>query len=218
MEEKLMMLNQEVIVDNVKRQLAELTPDKYGWKRTPHKALMRLSTFLSYALFSRKKWDFGEPNVDLGIDEFGRSVFEGMKLYVNILNKRGIKLNTVLVQGSRVKGKWKPTSDIDVTIISEDFPRKKGYPQFFNKLHYLKTLFRLTDIPLGMGVEPSFCCTKKDFMAMLEDFDVHALDAIYYGKIIYDDGFWKDVKNKFKQIEIKYELDKTDLKKMLFVV
>jgi hypothetical protein len=222
MKERLTMLTQNVILENVEKQLAEWTPEKYGWKRKPHKALMRMFNFFSYITFGRRKWNLDQGNMELGIDEFGRSVFDGMQMYVNILKRRGIKFNTILVQGSRAKGRWKPTSDIDVTIISEDFPRKNVYtqdfPRFMRKIFGFRRWFMLSDIPLGMGVEPSFCCNTKDFMQMLENFDIHALDAIHYGKIIYDDGFWQEARDRFREIETKYELDKTDLKRMLLVV
>jgi predicted nucleotidyltransferase len=217
------MLTQDIIVDNVRKQLTGWTSAKYGWKRVPHKALMEIYKFFPYVLFGRRKWSNGKSEIDLGTDEFGRSVFAGLQLYVDILKNRGIKLNTVLVQGSRAKGRWKPTSDVDVTIISEDFPRKKEskskqFPAFINKFLQIKRNLSFLDIPLSMGIEPSFVCTKQDFMDMLENFDIHALDAIYYGEIIYDDGFWQEASDRFRMIEMKYNLDKTDLKRMISVV
>jgi predicted nucleotidyltransferase len=212
------MLTQNIILDNVKKQLAEWIPEKYGWKRKPHQASTRLQIFFLYTLFGWKKWGLEKGDVQLGIDQFGRSVFRGMQIYVNILKRRGIKLDTVLVQGSRAKGRWKPTSDIDVTIISEDFSSKKKFPWPINKLFGFRKKFQLSSIPLCMSIEPSFCCSREDFMRMLERFDIHALDAIYYGKVIYDKGFWQEAKKRFKETEIKYKLHKTDLRRMLSIL
>lgn len=207
-----------MILDNAEEQLAEWIPEKYGWKRNPHRALMRMYKFVGYIIFGKRQWNSDKPSMELGIDEFRRSVLEGMRIYVDILKRRGIKLNAVLVQGSRAKGKWKPTSDIDVTIIADNLPKKKHYPWPLNKLFGLKRWLLLSDIPLCMGVEATFTCSKNHFSQMLENFDIHALDAMYYGKLIYDDGFWKETRNRFEKINMKYELDKTDLKKMLFIL
>ena len=40
---------------------------------------------------------------------------------VRALEKRGIRVREVYVFGSRVRGDWLKTSDIDVVIVSEDF-------------------------------------------------------------------------------------------------
>ena len=212
------MWTTEKILAHVDKQISTWMPEKYGWTRFPHRTYMRFYKILGHMLVGHKKWDSRSVNHVLGIDEFGRDVAEGMQRYVEILKRRGLKLNTVLVLGSRAKGRSKPSSDIDVTIIAENLPVVKKYPKPLNRIIGLKRWFLLSDIPLFMDLEPSSCHNKAEFLEKLKSFDRTALDAVYYGSVQYDDGFWKEVKATYAKIEKKYSLDETDLKQKLFVL
>ena len=74
----------------------------------------------------------------------------------------------------------------------------------------------MSDRPLYLGIEPSGCCSKEEFLERLRSFDIQALDAIFYGRVIYDDGFWDVAKAQYTEIECKYGLDPLYLKKLLF--
>ena len=52
----------------------------------------------------------------------------------------------------------------------------------------------------------------------LKKCDIHALDAIFYGKVIYDDGFWQIAKDEYKKIKKQNNLNEISLKEMLFIV
>jgi predicted nucleotidyltransferase len=212
-----MALKQQVVLKKVQKQLAEWIPEKYGWKRIPHRIIMRSYKRLASTTIGRKRWESNELDNSLGIDEFGRSVFEGMQIYVSMLQKRGLKLQTVLVLGSRAKGKWKPSSDIDAIVIADSLAKKEDYPWPLDKLMDLRELFKLSDIPLCMGLEASLLSGDR-FLKMLKEFDIHALDAMYYGKIIYDNGYWQKATGIFRNLEQEYCLDKINLKRMLFVL
>jgi predicted nucleotidyltransferase len=208
-------MKQKEIIMHVDTQLAEWLPEKFGWKRGPHRAYMRIYKIISHILVGRKKWK-SLTNQDFGVDEFGRSINYGVLQYVEILKSRGLRLNTVLVMGSRAKGRWKPSSDVDLTIIAENLPKIKNYPPPLNRIVMLKRWFLLSDIPLFMDVEPSQCSNKDVFLQKLNSFDIHALDAIYYGKPIYDDGFWNATKTMYEKTEKELDLQNTDLKEKLY--
>lgn len=210
---------QRIVLNKVQKQLSEWVPEKYGWKRTPHRAITRLKKFFTFMIFGKKMWRSNKPNMEFGTDAFGRSVFEGMQIYVQILLKRGIDLKTVLVTGSRVKAKWKSTSDVDVLIIADTFAKKtrRAYPWPLDKVVSLREHILSSDTPLCMGLEASFV-SSTDFLTMIENFDIHALDVMYYGKPVYDNGYWQEALRLFNRLKNEYDLDKTDLKKMLFVL
>lgn len=147
----------------------------------------------------------GKKAFDFGIDEFGRDVYNGVISYLKVLKKRDLDLNAVLVLGSRAKGRGKPKSDVDLLVIASNLP--KG----------LKRHLVLLDNPIWMGIEPCGC-TKEEFLRWLEEFRLIALDAMYYGKLVYDDGFWSEAKKKFTKMEKKYALQKTNLKERLSVI
>lgn len=189
---------------------------KYCWKRIPHKIIMKIHKDVCNR-FGKGEIGLGEQTSELGVDESGRDVRNGVVYYVEILKKRGVKVHTVLVLGSRAKGRSKPDSDVDVLIVASDLPGRTIpiFPSLAQKILGIRRWFLLSDWPICMGIEPSGCCSKEEFLQRLEDFELEALDAMYYGKIVCDDGFWLEANKKFKEIEEKYEFDKKQLKRML---
>jgi hypothetical protein len=79
----------------------------------------------------------------------------------------------------------------------------------------LKRCIILSDRPLYLGIEPSECCSKDEFLKKLEMFDINALDALLHGRVIYDDGFWLKAREKGKEIMSKHGLSEELLKRVL---
>jgi predicted nucleotidyltransferase len=140
---------------------------------------------------------------DLGVDQFGRKVNKFIVHYVELLKRRGLNVSTVVALGSRAKGRGKPDSDVDLLVISTDL-EKKGL------LSSVKRHFLLSDMPICIGIEPSGC-TKSEFLRRLANFDITALDAMYYGKIVYDDGFWSEVEKAFAKMKKECDFDQLHL-------
>lgn len=205
--------SQVAILKRIEKQLQDRIQMKHQWKKNVKTTFLKAYKTICYLIYGRRNWNRirKKQNPDLGVDQFGRDVTEGMLTYVELLKKRGFQVHTVVVLGSRVKGRWKPESDVDVTLIVSNVPNEKGFLG-------LKRWLLLSDRNICMGIEPSGCCSRREFLHLLENFDLMALDALYYGKVIYDDGFWVKVKEKFREIENKYELQKLSIKKMLFFV
>lgn len=150
-----------------------------------------------------------------GCDLYGRDVEDGLLKYIRVLMSRNVNVHTVIVLGSRAKGRWTPESDVDVTIIASNLP-PEGKNIISKRFFDMVKRVILSDRPLYLGVEPSGCCSKDEFLRRLKNFDTQVLDAIYYGKVIYDDGFWKTVKDEYDRIKMVYELDDSLMKKLLF--
>jgi hypothetical protein len=208
-----MVLSQTAILEKIEKQLQERIQMKYGWRKKVKSTLLKMHKTFCHQIFARSNWNTRAKikNLDLGVDQFGRSVVEGMLAYVELLRRRGFQVHTVVVLGSRAKGRWKPDSDVDVTAIISNVLKEEGFLG-------IKRWLLLSDRPIFMGIETSGCCSKKEFLCLLENFNLMALDAMYYGKVIYDDGFWIEVKERFQKMEKKYELQKIPLKKMLFAI
>ena len=128
---------------------------------------------------------------NLGIDELGVDV----KVYVeefkrSILEKLGGTVKSIVVFGSRVRGQWRPWSDIDILVIvktlSEDIERFKLIPY----------------VPLVQV----WMYTEEEFYESLRKFDIALLDALEHGIIIYDDGFWSRAKEYFQKFKSEWEL------------
>jgi predicted nucleotidyltransferase len=149
-----------------------------------------------------------------GADELGRDVEDGLNRYIELLRKRKVQIHTVIVLGSRVKREWRPQSDIDVTVIASDLPTE-GTAALTRRIGSLRRRILLSDKPLFIGIEPSGCCSRKEFLERLRRFDVSALDAVFYGRIIFDDGFWKKALEKYEEMDKEYALSELPLKILL---
>lgn len=151
----------------------------------------RMRKNLAYALFGVRNFNIHEgiPTCDFGLDEFGRNVSEGLAYYTQLLRTRGVDVSTVLVLGSRAKRRFTPQSDVDAIVIARNLPVDRRAKKRV-----------LSDAPIFMGIQPDGF-TPEDFLKSLSDFDMQVLDTVYYGKVIYDDGFWLQVRGKFDQLD-----------------
>jgi len=210
---------QKEIMKKIENEVRRKLEEKNSYRKKVKTIIERNFKKLFYRVFSSpevsiKKYD---GNSRFGCDEFGRDVEDGLRKYIAILKSRNIKIHTLIVLGSRAKGSWTPKSDIDITIIMET-PMKKGKNFVSKRLFHLIERFILSDRPLYLGIELSGCCSKEEFLKRLRSFDLQALDAVVYGKIIYDDGFWKIVRLEYEKIKRKFGLDDLSLKELLFPV
>ena len=130
----------------------------------------------------------GFEALDFGVDEFGERVADHIEAYIRALKERGIKLRSIVVFGSRARGDYKPWSDVDVLVVAEN----------------LSELRRWEVLWIG-EVEPRGY-TSKELIDALWSLDMTSLDACYEGKVVYDDGFWKQAIKEFKKVKRRYRL------------
>jgi len=200
-------------------QIQKAVERKIAMKKSFRKKLKRmLKEFTQRLLFiflpSTIKIKEYNGNSRFGCDRLGRDVEDGLQKYIRMLKSRNLQISTVVVLGSRAKGLWKPNSDVDVTIIANNLPKeRKNF--VIKRLLDLKRNLILSDIPLNLCIEPSGCCSEEEFLIKLEKFDINALDAVLYGCVIYDEGFWPKVKEKYRELKEKYCLNDKLLKEIL---
>ncbi len=149
------------IMSEIREQVKHRLSQKYSWKRVPYTSIGKLPNRIGKAL--TKKHPTKPRLIDqanFGFDQRGRDVASGLKEYVKILLKRNVKLHTVIVLGSRAKGRAKPESDIDVTVIASNLPGKSSpeFPSIPHKILNFRRSLMLNDAPLCMGIQPSLCC------------------------------------------------------------
>jgi len=206
----------QLILRHIENQIRRKLKMKRGYRK---RAKVILEKTLRW--FSRKTVFPSDMKVQqyvgdslFGCDELGRDVEDGLQKYVSLLRTRGVRMHTVIVLGSRAKETWKPESDIDVTIVADDLP-KEGRNFLTRRLLDLRRRIILSDRPIRMGIEPSGCCSREEFLKRMEQFDVQALDAVLYGQVIYDDGFWQTAKVNFKELAKKHGLEELALRRLL---
>ncbi|BAA29478.1 nucleotidyltransferase domain-containing protein [Pyrococcus horikoshii] len=99
---------------------------------------------------------------------------------------------TVILFGSYARGDYNRTSDFDIVVISD---RLDGNP-----LERTKPLYALNEDFLPVDI---IAYTREEFLKALENLSPTALDAISYGKVLYDDGFYKIAREKFEELKRK---------------
>ena len=202
------------IKEAVEKKLAMKKSIRKKLKRRLEEVLQKIQLILFPLSKKIKQYD-GKSR--FGCDKFGRDVEDGLDKYIRILKSRNLCIHTVVVLGSRAKGSWNSNSDVDVTIIASNLPNGGRNP-ITKRLYSLRRKLILSDRPLNLGIEPSGCCSREEFLKKLRSLDLQALDAVIYGQVIYDDGFWNIVRSEYEKIKRKFGLDNLPLKKLLFPV
>jgi predicted nucleotidyltransferase len=102
----------------------------------------------------------------------------------------------IILYGSRAKGTFTPSSDIDIIVLSDNFEND-----------FLSRIKDLIDInSSALPIEP-LGYTKVEFETMLRSFKITALDAIHEGKPFFGEDYFNNLKKKL------HELEKTGLYK-----
>lgn len=96
----------------------------------------------------------------------------------------------IILYGSRAKGTFTNTSDIDIIVISNNFET-----DFLSRIKYLidANTSMLPFEPLGY--------TEDEFETMLQSCKITALDAVQEGKALYGEDYFNNLKQKFKELE-----------------
>lgn len=97
----------------------------------------------------------------------------------------------IILYGSRAKGTFTDTSDLDIIVISNNFEN-----DFLARIKYLidsnTSMFPIE--PLGY--------TEAEFETMLQSFKITALDAVKEGIPLYGEDYFNKLKQQFKELEI----------------
>jgi hypothetical protein len=206
----------KAILNKVESDVAKKLIEKKSWRKKVKDDLGILRRKLLRLIFADTRWEvkqFDQAS-PFGYDRLGRDVSDGIQKYVRFLFDRNLRVNSLVVMGSRVKGSWTASSDIDVLIVADGLP-PEGANLITRRLFGLRRSLLLSDRPLFLGIEPSGCCSRSEFLTRLRSFDLQTLDAVLYGQVVYDDGFWQVVTEQYQKMECEYSLDSSFLKELL---
>jgi len=121
--------------------------------------------------------------------------------YKEILLRSPLKVRTIIVMGSRARGDWKPWSDVDILVVAENLP--KGWLRS-------DVLQVIDDTVIKAEIEVRGF-TPDEFLKLLEELSLTALDAMNEGVVVYDDGYWKEAKARFEEVKKTYKLRRIDI-------
>jgi predicted nucleotidyltransferase len=125
--------------------------------------------------------------IDIGKIWNGRPAIEYLVNYIEQLS-RLTNVKAVVVIGSRARGDWKLSSDIDTIIVVD------------KALSY-------TELPsLGM-VDPRIY-TVEELIEAIKTAEYELIEAFEEGKIIYDDGIWKETRKTYEEAKERLKIRK----------
>jgi predicted nucleotidyltransferase len=95
-----------------------------------------------------------------------------------------------ILYGSRAKGTFTPSSDVDIIAVSDNFEND-----------FLSRIKDLIDInSSSLPIEP-LGYTKAEFETMLRSLKITALDAIHEGKPLFGEDYFNNLKKKLHEME-----------------
>jgi len=116
-------------------------------------------------------------------------VSEAIKQFVEaVLQAYGSNVVSIVLFGSRARGDWTHYSDADILVILSQHPKR-----LIDRLSEFATYS-----PSGL-VEP-FVYTKEEIETMFQSRNAFLLDILMYGIPLFDQGFWKDLRNRFEAL------------------
>ncbi|MEM1545305.1 MAG: nucleotidyltransferase domain-containing protein [Candidatus Methanomethylicia archaeon] len=114
--------------------------------------------------------------------------FTSLKKFVNsILKKEGGRILSIVLFGSMAKGTYTKHSDYDLLIVVSH-----------EELSFKDRLYKYSKFSNGW-VE-AFIYSKEEVELMFKDFNPLILDSLKDGLVIYDRGFWSDLRRIFNEL------------------
>jgi predicted nucleotidyltransferase len=125
--------------------------------------------------------------IDIGKIWNGRPAIEYLANYIEQLS-RLTNVRAVVVIGSRAKGNWKLSSDIDAIIVVDKAISYTELP------------------PLGI-VDPRIY-TVEELIEAIKAAEYELIEAFEEGKIIYDNGIWKEMQKTYEEVKERLKIRK----------
>jgi len=123
--------------------------------------------------------------IDIGKIWNGRPAIEYLSNYIEQLSKL-TNIRAVVVIGSRAKDDWKLSSDIDAIIVVD---KAVSY----------------TELP-SLGIVDPRIYTVEELFDAIKAAEYELIEAFEEGKIIYDDGIWKEMQRVYEEVKERLKI------------
>jgi len=125
--------------------------------------------------------------IDIGKIWNGRPAIEYLANYIEQLS-RLTNVRAVVVIGSRARGDWKLSSDIDTIIV-------------------VGKAVSYTELP-SLGIVDPRIYTVEELFEAINSAEYELIEAFEEGKIIYDDGIWKKMQKTYEGVKERLKIRK----------
>ena len=126
--------------------------------------------------------------IDIGEIWDGRPAIEYLANYIEQLSKL-TRVKAVVVIGSRARGTWKLSSDIDAIIIVDE------------ALPY-------TELP-SIGIVDPRVYTVKELLEAINAAEYELIEAFEEGKV-YDDGIWMEMLKTYEEVKERLKIHREE--------
>jgi len=123
--------------------------------------------------------------IDIGKIWNGKPAIEYLVNYIEQLS-RLTNVRAVVVIGSRARGDWKLSSDIDAIIVVD------------KAISY-------TELP-SLGIVDPRIYTVEELFNAIKTAEYELIEAFEEGKIIYDDGIWKEMRKIYEGVKERLKI------------
>jgi predicted nucleotidyltransferase len=180
------------------------------WKKGPVAIAKRLIKKVLSAFIDRYEVkEHVNKNQPFNKEMFEKNLNKLFIKYFKLLQQRGLNVHSIVLLGSWAKNRGHAKSDLDIIVVATGLPTGPIGRILRNR--------KLTEFPLFLGIEP-YGYTKQEFLECITHLDLRALDALYCGKVLFDNGFWQQAQENSKLIEEKYLLKKEELSMKLSLI
>jgi len=106
-----------------------------------------------------------------------------------------LRPKSIILFGSMARGNYGVGSDVDILVISDDFPS-----------NFLERLRLLSEANPTFAPIQAVGYTPAEFLKMIQHRHPTALYAVAEGKPLLDDGFFKEAKQVFERVKRDFQL------------
>jgi predicted nucleotidyltransferase len=125
--------------------------------------------------------------IDIGKIWNGRPAIEYLANYIEQLS-RLTNVRAVVVIGSRAKGNWKLSSDVDAIIV-------------------VNKAVSYTELP-SLGIVDPRIYTVEELIEAIKAAEYELIEAFEEGKIIYDNGIWKEMQKTYEEVKERLKIQR----------
>ncbi len=113
--------------------------------------------------------------------------------FMEKISQQGIKVRSIILFGSYVRGDFTENSDIDICLIGENLPSNELERRSMRRFYSIPKLSVIAYMP-------------DEFLAMLKNLNPIVMDIVYEGLPLFDDGFFHDAQRLFRDLQKRYEI------------
>ncbi|MDJ0270690.1 MAG: nucleotidyltransferase domain-containing protein [Aigarchaeota archaeon] len=126
-------------------------------------------------------------------DKLRIKALELAREFMEKISQQKIKVRSIVLFGSYVRGDFTENSDIDICLIGENLPSDELERRSMRGFYSAPKLSVIAYTP-------------DEFLTMLKDLNPVVMDIVHEGLALFDDGFFDEARQLFRELQKKYSI------------